>query len=242
MVPKIIHYCWFGGNPLPELAVKCIESWKKYCPDYEIIEWNERNYSIETACQFVKDAYENQKWAFVSDYVRLDVVYQHGGIYLDTDVELLKSPSEVLKNSRGFFGREQGNSIATGLGFACEKGEPILKEMMEKYHSLQFAKDRLVDLACPIINTQVLKKHGIHDHDITQIIDGICIFSTEFLCPESIYTGKSNYTHNTISVHHYSGSWMPEKDKRKMWAIIGIKKMLPKSIVELMRNILRKKN
>lgn len=124
MIPKKIHYCWFGRNPLPELAVRCIESWKKYCPDYEIIEWNEDNYDINKI-SYVKEAYQARKWAFVTDYVRLDVVNQYGGIYLDTDVELLKSLDPLLKY-KSFFGMEEGKFIATGLGFGAEKGTKIL--------------------------------------------------------------------------------------------------------------------
>ena len=119
MIPKKIHYCWFGGNPLPELAIKCLESWKKYCPDYEIIEWNETNFNLDS-CEYVREAYQAKKWAFVSDYARLKVVYDNGGIYLDTDVELIKSLDRLLKN-KSFFGTETTGVVATGLGFGAEK-------------------------------------------------------------------------------------------------------------------------
>ena len=120
MLPKKIHYCWFGGNELPDLAIKCIESWKKYCPDYEIIEWNETNFDLE-CCDFVKEAYKAKKWAFVSDYARLKVVYDNGGIYLDTDVELVKS-LDILLQEKCYFGEETTGYVATGLGFGAENG------------------------------------------------------------------------------------------------------------------------
>lgn len=239
MIPKTIHYCWFGGKPLPELAVRCMESWRRYCPDYEIVEWNETNYSIEDACQFVLDAYSNAKWAFVSDYVRLDVVYRYGGIYLDTDVELLKCPEEILKDSRGFLGREQDHSVNTGLGFACEAGEPLLEEMMALYRSLKFEADELSDFACPVINTRILMNHGMTAWDCKQRINGIDILPTEYLCPENMYTGKSNYTEHTISVHHYNGSWLSERERKKIRRMVWIKKRLPESAVAFFRRSLR---
>ena len=128
MIPKKIHYCWIGGNPLPELAIKCIESWKKYCPDYEIIEWNEKNYDFRKN-QFMREAYDEKKWGFVPDYARLDIIYEHGGIYLDTDVEIIK-PLDSLLKEQGFAGMEQPGIVALGLGFGAEPKLPLIKELM----------------------------------------------------------------------------------------------------------------
>ena len=136
-IPKIIHYCWFGGKPKPELAEKCIKSWKKHCPDYEIREWNEDNYDLAAAPLYVRQAYEAKKWAFVTDYVRLQVVYECGGIYLDTDVELKKNLDSLLGYS-AYFGFEDGKWIATGLGFGAEQGTPILQELMDDYRDIPF--------------------------------------------------------------------------------------------------------
>ena len=122
MIPKTIHYCWFGGNPLPDLAVKCIDSWKKYCPDYEIKEWNEKNFNLD-ACPYVREAYEAKKWAFVSDYARLYAMVTEGGIYMDTDVEVLKPLDEYLDNL-AFSGFQTEKEIPTGI-MACEKGFPL---------------------------------------------------------------------------------------------------------------------
>ena len=121
MIPKVIHYCWFGKNPLPDDAKKCIESWKKYCPDYEIIEWNESNYDI-TKNKYMESAYKEKKWAFVSDYARVDVIYQYGGIYLDTDVEVKKSFNDLLDND-SIWGFEEKNFIATSTIGACKKNK-----------------------------------------------------------------------------------------------------------------------
>lgn len=122
MIPKKIHYCWFGMGEKPELAKKCIQSWKKYCPDYEIIEWNEDNFDIDQY-PYLRWCYDNKKWAFLSDFARLLVVYQNGGIYFDTDVELIKTPDELL-GCNAFFGFENDKNIATGLGFRASAPNP----------------------------------------------------------------------------------------------------------------------
>ena len=160
-IPRTIHYCWFGRNPLPKLAQKCIKSWKKYCPDYEIIQWNEDNYDLSAAPLYVRQAYEAKKWAFVTDYVRLQVVYEHGGIYLDTDVELIKKLDPLLQYD-AYFGFEDGKHIATGLGFGAVKGAPILRELMEDYHDIPFIlPDGGYDTkTCPVRNTEVFLRHG----------------------------------------------------------------------------------
>ena len=133
MIPKIIHYCWFGHNHKTKLVRKCIRSWRKYCPDYQIIEWNEDNYDISSSPLFVQQAIQEGKWAFASDYVRLRVVYEHGGFYLDTDVELVKSLDELVYNKIYFGLQDKANNcsikIATGLGFGAEKRAPLLLEI-----------------------------------------------------------------------------------------------------------------
>lgn len=240
MVPKIIHYCWFGNNEMPNSVKMCIESWKKYCPNYKFILWSENNYNINEACEFVKKAYENKKWAFVTDYVRLDVVYRCGGIYLDTDVEILQNMDILLDKGRGFFGFEQQSSINTGIGFACEKGETILEEMMEIYRNLEFNTEEMQKFACPIINTKVLQKHGLITNNKLQIINGIKILPTEFLCPENMFDGTILYTEKTVSVHHYNASWMSKKEKALMKTIVKIKKILPQKMVVRLRKSISK--
>lgn len=209
MIPKIIHYCWFGGNEKPKLFEKCYKSWKKYCPDYEIIEWNESNFDLSACPLYVRQAYEAKKWAFVTDYVRLKVVYDNGGIYLDTDVELKKKLDFLLEH-KAFFGFESGKYIATGLGFGAEKGTEILLEIMKDYDDISFVKeDGSFDTkSCPKRNTEIFLRHGLKQNDMKQFIDGnILILPTVCLCPLDYETGKTKRSKNTIAIHWFSASW-----------------------------------
>ena len=213
MIPKIIHYCWFGRNPKPELAQICIKSWKKNCRGYEIIEWNEDNYDLSKAPLYVRQAYEAKKWAFVTDYVRLQIIYEHGGIYVDTDVEFRKRPDMLLKH-QAFFGFESDQYVATGLGFGAVQGCPIVKEIMDDYENIPFLlEDGSYDLtACPVRNTEVFVKHGLRQDGSKQLLDGdVLILSQEYLSPIRSDSDVIRYTPNTISVHWFAGSWFPEE-------------------------------
>ena len=221
MIPKIIHYCWFGGNPLPKLAEKCIRSWKKYCKGYEIRLWNESNFDIASAPLYVRQAYEAKKWAFVTDYVRLQVVYEHGGIYLDTDVEVKKS-LDPLRNHSAYFGFEDGVYIATGLGFGAEKGTPVLKEMMDDYTDIPFLlPDGTTDTTtCPVRNTQVLLRHGLKQDDSRQILKGdILILPSVMLCPIGYNLVLKEGGENAYSAHWFSASWYESehREAREKW-------------------------
>jgi len=175
-IPKVIHCCWFGGAPKGEKEKRCIESWKKFCPDYKIIEWNEENYDINNH-PFVKRAYQKKKWAFVSDYARLDIIYRHGGVYLDTDVEIVK-PIDELLSVQMFAGFEDIRVVNFGLGFGAEKEHPYLKEMMKAYDHLVFPDNdaELGKIACPIIQTDVLKRHGLVQNGKNQKIEKCAIY------------------------------------------------------------------
>lgn len=214
MIPKKIHYCWFGGNPLPKLAEKCIESWKKYCPDYEIIEWNETNYDLES-CTYVEEAYKAQKWAFVSDFARLDIVYNHGGIYLDIDVELLKNLDELLKN-KVFFATEQVGLINTGLIFGAEIKNPNVKLLLDEYTHIHFTiSENVYDtLPCPQRNTHPFLNKGLQKEDEIQVINEAVIFPPEYFCPIDNETKECKITSNTYSVHHFGASWISKDDKK----------------------------
>lgn len=215
-IPKIIHYCWFGGNKKPKLAEKCIKSWKKYCPDYQIIEWNEDNFDISSCPLYVRQAYESKKWAFVTDYVRLKVVYDNGGIYLDTDVELLKNLNELLCN-KAYFGFESGKYIATGLGFGAEKNATILADIMRQYSEISFIHEngKIDDLSCPMRNTEVFLEYGLIQNDSKQMLKGdILILPTRYLCPISYDTGKMTISKDSYSIHWFSGSWMTNEQKQ----------------------------
>lgn len=215
-IPKKIHYCWFGRNPKPKLAERCIASWKKYCPNYEIIEWNEDNFSIPQAPLYVRQAYDLKKWAFVTDYVRLQVVYEQGGIYLDTDVELLK-PLDPLLSHSAYFGFEDQTFVATGLGFGAEKENSVVGEMMKDYEEIPFLQpDRAIDsLPCPRRNTRVLLERGLRQDGTTQTLPGdILVLSRCFLAPIDIANNRKKVTSETISIHWYSASWFTKEDKK----------------------------
>lgn len=226
MIPKIIHYCWFGGKPLPWDVKQCIASWEKYCPDYEIKQWNESNFDV-TAHPFMKAAYEAKAWAFVSDYARLQVVYENGGIYLDTDVELIK-PLDSLLQEGCYFGMQQvGNVVATGLGFGAEKGHPGIQAMLLQYKDLEFDQNNKEAIACPILNTRAMQSLGYVPQDTVQRLPGaeVTIYPPQFFDPYSPGVDKDLTCDETVSIHHYSASWTGKKTvlKRKVIRMIGDK-------------------
>lgn len=224
-IPKIIHYCWFGRGALPKLAEKCIESWKKYCPDYKIICWNEDNFDFSSN-RYAKEAYDAGKWAFVSDYVRLKVLYDEGGIYLDTDVEIIK-PLDSLVKDGGFMGFDENGSVATGLGFACEKGDELVGKLLSDYDDIPFVlPDGSYDLTpCPDRNNDTLKSLGMNQENKNQYFMGIHFLPEEYLCPKKYDTGRTRITDNTYSIHHYSASWTSKTTKRTTFLkrIIGVR-------------------
>ena len=210
MIPKKIHYCWFGRGEKPKLAKKCIASWKKYCPDYEIVEWNEDNFDFQ-AHPYAKFCYEQKKWAFLSDYVRLVVVEKYGGIYFDTDVELLKSPDNLLTHE-AFYGFENKDHVATGLGFGAEKHQNTVCAMLMQYTQLQpDVRGMYKIIGCPILNTQALLGFGLKLDGQQQNVGGAEIYPVEYFNPYESATGRLNKTINTVSVHWYSGSWLSKK-------------------------------
>lgn len=216
MIPKVIHYCWFGGSELPEYVERCIQSWKKFCPEYQIKRWDESNYNFEKY-PFCREAYQKKKWAFVSDVARLDIVYSEGGIYLDTDVELIKCLDDLLIE-HAFMGFERGRLVATGLGFGGEKGNPVIKANLESYLTRQFTnEDETLDLTpCPVITTDVLEMFGLKRVDQTQDLGDVKIFSSDYFCPMLLSDGTAEIRKNTYSIHHYAGSWTTEAEKKQV--------------------------
>lgn len=204
MIPKIIHYCWFGGKELPKLAKKCIASWEKYCPDYEIIQWNESNFDLNRN-GYTRMCVEQKKWAFLSDYVRLLVVAEHGGIYFDTDVELLRSPDGLLENE-AFFGFETEEYVATGLGFGSAAGGEAVTAMLAEYEPLLDGGQGVI--SCPQLNTAALVKLGLRQSGERQNVAGAEILPVDWLNPYESTTGRLNKTKNTVSVHWYTGAWL----------------------------------
>lgn len=207
LIPKVIHYCWFGKADIPYENRVWMESWEKYCPDYKIVQWNEDNYDI-TKNQYMLEAYQAKKWGFATDYARLDIVYQHGGIYLDTDVELIKSLDELLYQP-AFIGWEDGLRVNTGLGFGAVKKFNLLKEMRDYYDKLNFIKeDNSQDLtACPTFQTRVLQKHGLKKNGEYQIIEDISILPVTYLCGKPSYVLRDTRTEYTFGIHHFQSSW-----------------------------------
>ena len=207
MIPKKIHYCWFGRGEKPVLARKCIASWKKHCPDYEIIEWNEDNFDLDYN-GYTRYCYDNKKWAFLSDFVRLVVVAEHGGLYFDTDVELLRSP-DMLLQFKAFYGFENDSNIATGLGFGSTCGHPTILAMKAQYEAIQPNADGSFPITvCPALNTAALAPFGLRLDGTRQNIAGAEILPADWFNPYDDPTGRLNKTENTLSVHWYSKSWM----------------------------------
>lgn len=220
-IPKIIHYCWLGDKPLPENAKKCIRSWKKYCPDYEIRRWTEKDFDLNINT-YTKQASEAKAWAFASDYIRLWIIYNYGGIYLDTDVQIIKNFDPLLNNT-AFAGTEDTKFVALGLGFGAEAGNKIIAEHMQQYNDLVFTYEDGTYNKTPIpyYTTEVLKKHGfIPGKKEIQRLDNILIYPPEYFCPKDFETGITKLTKNTFSIHHFDASWYSEDEqakKNKRW-------------------------
>lgn len=207
MIPKKIHYCWFGKNRLPDKAVKCINSWKRYCPDYEIIEWNEGNFDVRQN-GYTEFTYDNRKFAFLSDYARLQIVLKEGGLYFDVDVEIIRPLDELLVH-KAFFGFETEEYVNTGVGFGAEANNLIVAGMLREYDILLDGKHGTI--GCPLLNTQALMKYGLKQNGMKQTIDGAMIYPIQYFNPYDDPTGILNTTEETVSIHWYAKSWMDKK-------------------------------
>ena len=214
MIPKVIHYCWFGRGELPTLAVKCINSWKKYFPDYEIKEWNEDNFDINII-PYTADAYKAGKYAFVSDYVRFWVLFKYGGVYFDTDVEVIRPMDDVIERGP-FMGFEFIDStgryaIAPGLGLAAETGMPLYREILEKYNDLSYFLEngeRNPISMIPLV-TELLKQRGLKGDGSIDHVAGIDVYPPEWFNPFDDATGRLRKTENTRTIHWFAKSWLP---------------------------------
>lgn len=216
MIPQTIHYCWFGRKPLPKLARKCIQSWHRYLPGWEIKEWNEDNFNV-AEIPFTAEAYQAGKYAFVSDYARFAILAREGGVYLDTDVELIK-PWDTMLSEAPFLGTEQTGLINPGLGFAMPAGNGFCLSMVEKYRSIHFVNpDGLFNLktVCDY-STEYFSDRGFKPSDSLLTICGITIFPPTVLSPKSQITGKLNITGETYAIHHYAGSWLSPYERFKL--------------------------
>ena len=250
MIPKIIHYCWFGGKPLDQLGQKCLNSWKKYFPDYEIKEWNETNFDVN-CCQYIKEAYAAKKWAFVSDYARFKILYEQGGVYFDTDVEVIKPFDDILIKGNYMGCEKQGTDInpglgmavAPGLGMAVAPGLGIIKEIIEDYEQSSFLKaDGTYDLTTIVERTtKILKRHGLESTDTIQFVADINIYPTEYFCPINMETGKLEITENTYSIHRFAGSWEKKSNKFRGSVYRFVNRIFGKKAAKVLRLILGRK-
>lgn len=237
MIPQVIHYCWFGKAPLPKSARKCIASWRTYFPDYEIKEWNEKNFDVNII-PYTTEAYKAKKYAFVSDFARFWILYHHGGVYFDTDVEVIKSFDDII--ARGpFMGCESGLQqmrryslpvafglgVNPGLGLGVNPGLGLYKQLLERYEGIHFqlANGSLNLTTVVDYTTKLLTEHGLKNVDDIQQIAGCWIYPSDYFCPISTVDGKLYLTENTHSIHHYDQSWQHpiRKNGRKLILRIG---------------------
>ena len=230
MIPKIIHYCWFGGNPLPESAKKCINSWKKFLPDYEIWQWSEaplhenedencipdKVMTFDVNCiTYTKEAYEAKKYAFVSDYARYDILYQRGGVYFDTDVEVIAPMGDIIAKGP-YMGIEVPAKVGVtpmvnpGLGIGAPAGLDFYKKVLDYYSTLHFlGKDGKPNEVTIVTHTsKVLAESGMTPVNEIQQVEGIWIYPVDYFNPLNDLTGKIEKTNNTRSIHWYGKTWM----------------------------------
>lgn len=244
MIPKIIHYCWFGRGPLPPLAVKCIASWKKYLPDYEIKEWNEDNFDVNII-PYTAEAYEAKKYAFVSDYARFWILYKYGGLYFDTDVEIVKPMDDIIAKG-AFMGCEnevtKGISlfVAPGLGLGCEAGHSVYFDLMDIYGRLHFFNtDGSMNQKTVVqYTTEYLEGCGLRKSNDIQFVNDMWIYPKEYFCPMDYETQDLIFTDNTRTIHHYAASWITPYQRFvfKVEKMIGGKNL--KRLITLKRIIL----
>lgn len=250
MIPKIIHYCWFGGNPLPKEAKKCIESWKKFCPDYEIKQWDETNFDFSD-CEYAKEAYDAKKWAFVSDYARFKILYEFGGLYFDTDVEIIK-PMDSIVLGGPFMGCEndvktcdfkRGLGVNPGLGLGACKHLEFYLEMLTFYKGIHFKNVDGSNNYKTVVEytTKILRKHGLKNVNSIQSVDGIVIYPKQYFNPMDVSTGKITIEQETVSIHHYSGSWLDKKGKLRGKIYLYLKNLFGKNFADFVRKIFSRK-
>jgi len=233
MIPKTIHYCWFGRGELPALARKCIASWKRFFPDYEIKEWNEDNFNVNIV-PYTAEAYKEGGYAFVSDYARFWVLYKYGGVYFDTDVEVIRPMEDVIERGpfMGFeyIRRKGGFAVAPGLGIAASPGMDLFREILERYDSLPFLLDngeRNPFSMIPMV-TEMLSDKGIKGNGTIEKVAGINVYPPEWFNPFDDATGRMRKAPDTCSIHWFAKSWLPEEPawktslKRLAHRLIGV--------------------
>lgn len=239
MIPKIIHYCWFGGNKMPRLALKCIESWKKHLPEYELKLWNESNFDINCNT-YVKQAYIHKKYAFVSDYVRLYALYNYGGIYMDTDVEVLK-PLDGFLHHKAFSGFENEVNISTGI-MGAKKKNAWIKTLFDNYNNRHFIdKNGRMDITTNVsIATKLSKQCGLIQNNMRQVLKTgeVNIYPDYYFCPYNAITGVNHINSKSHVIHHYLGSWQSPCKRLRNKIIIIVGKVFGLRIIRKLRRII----
>lgn len=237
MIPKKIHYCWFGRSPQPEIIKKCIASWRKFLPDYEIILWNEENYDVEKI-PFTKDAYQYKKFAFVSDYARFDILEKYGGIYMDTDVELLKSLDDFLHH-KAFTGFEKSDLVAPGLILGAEANHPIISWMKNHYEKEKGFNTNENMITVVYIMTEYLKKHGLLPNNSLQEVMDITIYPMEYFAPLNFQNSTLQITDKTVSIHHYAGTWLSPSTLFRVKIYQFLNRIMGEKLFKFVRNLIK---
>ncbi len=232
MIPKTIHYCWFGRNPLPASAVKCIDSWRRLLPQYQIKEWNEDNFDVGIN-KYVQDAYGAKKYAFVSDFARFWIIYNYGGVYFDVDVEVVRPIDDIVEKGP-FWGLENdaGSSplVAAGLGIGAEAKDPVYKEIMERYNSMNFFEEdgSISKFSMNPMISELFISRGLKGNGTVENVGGHYFYPRDYFNPLDYFTGRLRKTENTRSIHWFMASWLPEpkwkkKAKQLFHRILGVK-------------------
>lgn len=213
MIPKIIHYCWFGRGEMPKIIKKCMKSWKKYCPDWQIVRWDEDSFDINSTL-WTKQAYEAKKYAFVADYVRLKALSEMGGVYMDTDQELIK-PLDPFMDKEMFVGFMSDINISAGV-IGSEPKHSVVMQMLDYYRNRSFVKENgEVDLK-PNTKwmTDIMVERGLVINDEYQVLDGVHVYPRTYFCPTSCVSIEDYRSKDTVSLHHWAMTWRPEKEKK----------------------------
>lgn len=224
-IPKKIHYCWFGRNEMSDLNKMCIESWHKYCPDYEIVRWDEDNYDY-TKNRYMKEAYESKKWGFVPDYARMDIIYNEGGIYLDTDVELIKNIDDFLYQD-AFCAVDSSYLVSLGLGFGAQKESKFLKDLMNIYNHINFINEdnSYNNIPAPTLQKDFFEHMGYKSNGNYEIVDNVTFLPAQVFAGYNHKVGQYDISTHTYGLHHYEGTWVGEKFKRQINKLQELYKM-----------------
>ena len=215
---KIIHYCWFGGNKKPRKLKKYMKTWKKYLPEYTFMERNEENFDVNM-CEFSQKAYENKKWAFVSDVARIYALYEYGGVYFDTDIEVLKNIDEILGNDV-WLGKEDDKYIATAMIGVKNKNNKHIGNILDMYKKTSYNKDNVYSVTGPKLLTKYFEEYGLKEGNECQILDNdVYIYSKEYFNPKTYDGLNEKFTENTCIVHHFDATWTDLDEKIAIWFV-----------------------